>query len=92
MARLSTAWAGQQPLALAQNRANALGLLGKEKCFSSCLTRERGTVYSFVITERITQLRECNRDQPAKGCETGHNRVPSYWKGSFIVFTVTRNH
>lgn len=33
---------GQQPLALAQNRANALGLLGKEKCFSSCPYQRKG--------------------------------------------------
>lgn len=63
-ALLSTAWAGlggQQPLALAQNRANALGLLGKEKCSSSCPYQGKGDTVGLVFTGRITKLRVQHR-------------------------------
>lgn len=65
-ALLSTAWAGlggQQPLALAQNGANALGLLGKKKCFSSCPYQGKGhTVGRVLYLQKRSQSSECNRD------------------------------
>lgn len=62
-ALLSTAWAGlggQQPLALAQNRANTLGLLGKEKCFSSGPYQRKGhTVGTTLYLQKGSQSSEC---------------------------------
>lgn len=70
----------------------AAGLLGKEKCSSSCHCQEKwDTVGMALYLQKESQSSE-NPTEIVKGCETGHNRVPSYWKGSFIVLIVMMKH